>query len=155
MMRILLLTGMMLALTSCAAIQQSRLNPGNWFEREDTSEPVENLPLPVNDPRPLVAQVTSLRIDPTPEGAIIWAVGLPATQGYWQADLVRVDTSPGVLSYAFRAAPPVAVQPQGTSRLARDTYRHHDLGPRPARHKGDYGSGRAEPAQRPALGLFA
>ncbi|TFL18223.1 hypothetical protein [Jannaschia formosa] len=64
---------------------------------------------------PLVDQIVSLEIAPTPGGAIVSAVGLPPTQGYWDADLVRVPTEePSVLLLEFRLLPPPEPRPVGT-----------------------------------------
>lgn len=103
---VILLVGA-LTVSGCARISESRLNPFNWFggSEEQRVETVEV----VRDPRPLVDQVTSLAIERTPTGAIIRAVGLPPTQGWYDAALVSDTDGPvdGVLSYRFRAFPPV------------------------------------------------
>ena len=101
------------ALSGCG---DSGLNPFGWIggqgERVETLDDVEILT--VEDPRPLVPQITSLRIDRTPGGAIIRATGLPAQQGWHNAALVARDEgvpSNGIITYDFRATPPV-----GTTR---------------------------------------
>ena len=103
----------MLALT-LATGACGRLNPGNWFAAS-TPAPVSapNDALPA-DPRPLIAQVTSLGIEETPDGAIVRATGLPPTQGYWQAALVPRPVQDGVLVFDFRAVPPITAQPVST-----------------------------------------
>lgn len=97
-------------LTGCAAVSESGLNPLNWFgdaeSTETTAAPVEeNL-----DPRPLVDQITSLTIEPTPAGAIIRATGLPPTQGWHSAELLATGDGPvgGVLQYRLHAIAPDA-----------------------------------------------
>ena len=97
-------------LSGCAAARDSRLNPFNWFGRgqqEDTlATEVEGLQT-IPDGRELVAEVISLEIDRTPGGAIIRAVGLPPTQGFYDGELVAEDADGaqgGVLSYQFRIA---------------------------------------------------
>ncbi|GFE64119.1 hypothetical protein [Litoreibacter roseus] len=108
---------LVLVLTACGGVRESGLNPFNWFGR-DRSEPVaaSDVQAPQNR-RPLVSSIVGLQVDPTPEGAIIRAIGLPPTQGYWDAGLVRVPSSdPSVLAFDFRALPPVNAQPQGTER---------------------------------------
>lgn len=96
-----------LMLGGCARVSESRFNPFNWFGRdseEDTVAPIEER----GDPRPLVAEVTSLDIERTPTGAIIRATGLPPDQGWYAGALVPETDGPvdGVLAYRFRAVPP-------------------------------------------------
>lgn len=94
-----------LLVTGCA----SKINPFNWFKRS-TNETVEQVaPGFVLDTRGLVDQVISLQIGKTNGGAIIYAVGLPPSQGYWDAELVAEnDEKPinGVLTYKFRIDQP-------------------------------------------------
>ena len=59
----------------------------------------------------------SLDIDRTPGGAIVRAVSLPPTQGFWEAQLVPVATdSPTDIVYEFRLLPPPEPTAQGTQR---------------------------------------
>ncbi len=93
-------------LAGCA----SKFNPLNWFggSREETLKDAE-IPTEIADLRGLVAQVTHLEIKKTGGGAIIYAVGLPPTQGYWDAELIgEFDEQPvnGVLTYTFRIQKP-------------------------------------------------
>ncbi|SDJ41825.1 hypothetical protein [Aliiruegeria lutimaris] len=102
-----------LVLTGC----QSRYNPTNWGwfsgSQSGTLEPRKGYPSDV-DPRNLVSQVTSMQIDQVPGGAIVTAVGLPPTQGYWNADLIStyktetgaVAPKDGVIQLEFVIAPP-------------------------------------------------
>ncbi len=97
-------------LAGCA----SKFNPLNWFggSREEALKEAE-IPTKIADLRTLVAQVTYLQIEKTGGGAIIHAVGLPATQGYWDAELVaEFDEQPvnGVLTYTFRIQQPFSAQ---------------------------------------------
>lgn len=98
----------------CAAIGQSKLNPFNWFGKARPA-PVTTLYTTPGDARALVAQVTTLKIEPYPGGAIVRAVGLPPSQGYWEAELVAqpVDEN-GRLVYEFRIFPPVTATAVGT-----------------------------------------
>ena len=96
------------ALSGCG---DSGLNPFGWFggqgERVETLEEVEIIT--VEDSRPLIPRVTSVRIDRTPGGAIVRATGLPDQQGWHNASLVVRDGSAsqnGVLTLDFRAVPP-------------------------------------------------
>jgi len=94
-----------LLVTGCA----SKFNPFNWFKRS-TNETVRQVaPGQVIENRGLVDQVTSLQIEKTNGGAIIHAVGLPPSQGYWDAELVAENGEKpvkGVLTYRFRIDKP-------------------------------------------------
>ncbi|WP_281825489.1 hypothetical protein [Jannaschia rubra] len=104
--------GAVLAVVALAGCGQSRLNPLTWFgpsseERIDTARATAGFPV--------VEQVVSLEASPTPSGLIVSTVGLPTTQGFWEAELVRVPSpDPSVLVMDFRILPPVAPQPAGT-----------------------------------------
>ena len=80
--------------------------------------PEELLPAEViqQDPRPLVDQVTSARLERAPGGYILRATGLPPRQGYWSADLVRRGRDGSALVYEFRAAPPFQSTPVSSER---------------------------------------
>ena len=92
------------------------MNPFNWFggDREERlSIDPEELP---QDRRPLVREITSVKIEAVPEGAILRAIGLPPTQGFWQAELVeRPQEDPTLLVYEFLSLPPLRPNPVGTS----------------------------------------
>ncbi|WGH78769.1 hypothetical protein [Jannaschia ovalis] len=101
----------LLALVGCG-LGQTRLNPLNWFGR-DSSERIEAAAAVPT--RPVVDQVVSLSAAPMPGGAIISTVGLPPTQGFWEAQLVRLPTeAPGTLLLEFRILPPIEPKPAGT-----------------------------------------
>ena len=98
------------ALAGCGTL--SRLNPLNLFggEREERVAAVR-----AADARPVVDQVVSLDYAATRSGGIVSAVGLPPTQGFWEADLVRVPTDdPSVLLLDFRILPPPVANRAGT-----------------------------------------
>ena len=102
----------LLGLSGCARVAESRLNPFNWFGGAET-ETATAAPAEIDtDPRPRVAQVTSLTIEPTPTGAIVRATGLPPTQGWFAAALVPETDEPvnGEMVYVFRALPPEEAQ---------------------------------------------
>jgi len=64
---------------------------------------------------PLVDQIVSMSVSSTPSGAIVSAIGLPPTQGFWDADLVRVPSEQAsVLLLEFRLLPPPGPRPAGT-----------------------------------------
>jgi hypothetical protein len=127
LMAVLALT---LTLSACGAIRESRFNPFNWFGRSEASrvQEAQRFERPA-DPRALVDQVTAMTVEQVPGGAIVRATGLPPTQGFWDAELVKVDQvietrgSDGtvtrvidrsVLVYDFRIAPPPYAARQGT-----------------------------------------
>ena len=110
--RIVILSVVAISLAGCA----TRLNPFNWFggdreERVSVEEVVEVL-----DNRQLAGEVLSLQADALPGGAIINAIGLPPTQGYWEADLVETSREGGNLTMEFRIFPPSTPTPAGTLR---------------------------------------
>ena len=44
-------------------------------------------------------------------------IGVPPTQGFWDAELVQADVDdPSLLAYEFRLIPPLDPSPQGTQR---------------------------------------
>ncbi len=102
------------ALGSCARLAQSRFNPLNWFGQARQAGTADLYVLP-QDPRALVAQVTVLKVEPYPGGAIVRATGVPPTQGYWDAELVAqpLDEN-GRLVYEFRIFPPPVPAASGT-----------------------------------------
>jgi hypothetical protein len=64
---------------------------------------------------PVVDEVLSLTASPTPGGVIVSSVGLPPTQGWWRAELVRVPSRDrSVYAMEFRLLPPVTPRPTGT-----------------------------------------
>jgi hypothetical protein len=84
----------------------------SWFGATETAPEARAAALVT---QPLVDQVVSLDVAPTPSGAIVSAVGLPPTQGFWSAELVRVPTEqPATLALEFRILPPSATWPAGT-----------------------------------------
>jgi hypothetical protein len=105
--RQILVLSLCVLLAGCGGFRDSRLNPFNWFGR---SEPRETIVLPEKaaDPRPLVAEVLSMSVEPMPGGAIVRATGRTPTQGWWKAELVPQPlTEGGALVYEFRLLPPI------------------------------------------------
>ncbi|PWK62221.1 hypothetical protein [Roseicyclus mahoneyensis] len=112
MLRVTLALALILSLAACG----SRLNPFNWFggdreERIVAREVVETTP---GDQRQLVAEVVDLAVDPTPQGAIVRAMGRPPVQGFWEAELVEVERTEGAIVYEFRVFPPLSQTREGT-----------------------------------------
>lgn len=108
--------GMVMFVSACGTIRDSRLNPFNWFGGPTETVVVAEDADPL-DPRPLVAQITDLKIEPIPDGALVRATGLPPTQGWWDAELVEGEISAeGVLTYEFRLRAPLQPTAVGTPR---------------------------------------
>jgi|SRR6056297_115699 len=115
-----------MALSACSGVRESRLNPFNWFggsqAEERTLAPRGGYGAEEADPRPLVDRVIALQVDRTPGGAIVSAIGLPPTQGWWAAELVPVNADiegrpvadGGVLGFEFRIVPPPGPRRSGT-----------------------------------------
>lgn len=112
MLRVILALALMTSVAACG----SRLNPFNWFggDREERIRITETVDAGTVDPRPLVAEVVALSVDPTPQGAIVRAMGRPPVQGFWEADLVEVERGDGAIVYEFRVVPPLTPTREGT-----------------------------------------
>ncbi len=103
------------ALGGCGKLRESRFNPLNWFGQARPAE-VTILYVRPEDPRALVGQVTTLKVEPYPGGAIVRATGLPPSQGYWQAELVAQPLDDqGRLVFEFRVFPPPVPAAAGTA----------------------------------------
>ncbi|MDJ0827748.1 MAG: hypothetical protein QNJ16_19855 [Rhodobacter sp.] len=112
-----LIVALMLVTTvaACSRVAESRFNPFNWFGRSEQATVVATNPNA--DPRPLIAQITSLQVEQVPSGAIIRATGLPNRQGFFDGDLVPLNAEApqdGVLSYQFRISAPFVRTRVGT-----------------------------------------
>lgn len=109
--------GVVMVLSACATVRDSRLNPFNWFGNETEESVTVSGERVIVDGRRLVDQVVSLKVDAFPGGAIVRTVGLPATQGFWDVDLIEVASeTPTEVIYEFRVSPPVSPRNQGTQR---------------------------------------
>jgi len=98
----------------CGSIRDSRVNPMNWFGK-DRSAKVEPVTNEAADLRPQIDQVVSLRAEQVAGGAIVHAVGLPQTQGFYEAELVEIPTDEaGILDLGFRILPPQTPTRQGS-----------------------------------------
>ncbi|MFV0514509.1 MAG: hypothetical protein ACK5MY_12915 [Jhaorihella sp.] len=139
---VLLVTG--LILSGCGGWSNSRVNPRNWF---GSSQPVPveaatetnplmpargglglfSRPAPVDSSLP-IAKVTELRIEPTPSGAIVYAVGVASRQGPYATELRPVTTeeeaADGVMAFSFRVVYPREATVVGSelSRTVHDAY---------------------------------
>ncbi|NBB98819.1 MAG: hypothetical protein GVY34_11780 [Alphaproteobacteria bacterium] len=101
---------LVLALGACGSGGWSRLNPMTWFsnDAEETIAPSGGWQT-ATDRRALVPVVRELEVLRTPEGAVIRASGVTATQGWWDVELRPVnDERPmdGALVYEFVLAAP-------------------------------------------------
>ncbi len=113
--RLILTLVVVATIAGCARVSESRFNPVNWFGRSERAEVVTAAPNA--DPRRLIGQVLTLRVEQVPSGAIIRATGLPNRQGYFDGDLVPVGREVpqnGVLSYEFRISSPTTQTRVGT-----------------------------------------
>ncbi|WP_339106999.1 hypothetical protein [Thioclava sp. GXIMD4216] len=106
-----------LALSACGSIRESRMNPWNWFgsSTEKTSTPSlapkGGYAAALADNRSVIAQITSLEIRKTSAGAIVEVTGLPPTQGWWDVALIAEnDGRPvnGEIHYTMVGYPPSA-----------------------------------------------
>lgn len=109
-----------LVLSACGGFSASSFNPFNWFDREP-EETTSLVPAQarVIDNRALVAQVTEVALERRPGGAILRAVGVPPTQGWWDVELrPENDGNPvdGVLVFNFVVAEPREATAQGSAQ---------------------------------------
>jgi len=114
---------LVMLLSACGAMRESRLNPLNWFRR---SAPVQTtalvLPGDQVDVRPLVDQVVAMSVEPMLGGAIVRATGLPRAQGFWDGELVaRPLGEDGALIFDFRLVPPPVATDISTQRSRQVT----------------------------------
>lgn len=111
--------GLVLSLAGCSGGGSggsgiSSLNPFNWFgggarraEQRSSLQPSGGFVNPA-DPRPLVDQVTRVTAERTTGGLIVTATALPSSQGWYEAELVRVPTEDASEAvYEFHAWPPL------------------------------------------------
>lgn len=104
-----------MALGACSTISGSRLNPFNWFGGSEETVAAAPVGKPA-DKRLLVAQVSDMKIEKMPGGVIVRAIGMPPTQGYWEAELVARPVEDGQIIYDFRVFPPLTLQSTSTSQ---------------------------------------
>ncbi|MDP5216402.1 hypothetical protein Q5Y75_04150 [Ruegeria sp. 2205SS24-7] len=134
-----------LTLSACSAWRESRVNPSNWFGGPEPvsvnvdSEGAVNPLLPSEDdrlglfdrPEPVdtsvpITKLTTMRVEKTNSGAIIYVTGVAQRQGAFDAFMRRnrseENTKNGVLSYTFRVTYPEGATLQGdeASRTIHD-----------------------------------
>lgn len=110
---------LMMLVSACG----TRLNPFNWFRASEPAAAAAPVVLKAEDPRLLAEQITTLKVEPMPGGAIVRATALPPTQGWWSADLVAVEdaSADGQLVYDFRLFPPLEQMAASTPRSRQIT----------------------------------
>lgn len=101
-----------LAVSGCARISDSRLNPLNWFGQSTSGQVTnagelrplvpENRATKIVDGRGLVQSVSSLFVERTPSGAIVRATGIVTGANPFNAQLVPVSLENGVYTFEFR-----------------------------------------------------
>ncbi len=128
----LILTGTLI-LAGCGGWRDSRINPGNWFGKSRSAPVAEASAEAVNPLLPdegrksifaradkedlsvPVAQISELRVEPTPNGAIIYASGIASRQGAHEVELRPVpEAADGTLEYTLHVLYPVAATPAGS-----------------------------------------
>jgi len=122
----LLGTAILMTLTGCARVAESRFNPLNWFGSSQAApapQDTELRPLVPQtrttievDNRPLITTVSTMTIDRTTTGAIVRATGVAPTQGFFNAELVSRGIENGVLTLDFRAQAPADFGADGSVR---------------------------------------
>lgn len=115
-----------LAISGCARLADSNLNPSNWFasgggglgQNTATGELQALVPegarTLVLDARRPVSELTGVALDRTPDGAILRATGRTPTQGWFNAELVLVSVEGRIATYEFRAEAPRTGTQTGT-----------------------------------------
>jgi hypothetical protein len=129
-----------LSLAGCATVRDSRINPFNWFGSEtvitrapdgaETGPAPETNPLiperssaasifrdesPARYTGTLVSEVTELRVERAPGGAVIRASGVAASLGAFDVRLIPVETaSPETLRFELRARQADSTRGRGT-----------------------------------------
>lgn len=133
-----LLVAASLVLASCGVIRDSRLNPFNWFGRS-SEVPVQQSGEEVNpliperslllggsrnnadiDLTTPIAEITALRVERVPGGAIIRVEGRDTRQGAFNVEIVPANEeelpTDGVLLYTLERQLPIAAQPVGPAQ---------------------------------------
>ena len=123
-------------LGGCASVGASKFNPLNWFGPSQEVAQTQSGPkvtvLPTlaprsgyadfQDTRPLVPALTEVSIVKSASGGIVTAVGSVPSLGYFDAELVRVDTgNPSELVLDFRIRAPQTGTAIGTAAQRKIT----------------------------------
>lgn len=130
---VLILAGTLI-LSGCGGWRDSRINPGNWFGKsrsapiaETTATEVVNPLIPQERRKSIfaraekedlsvpVATISDLRVEPTPNGAIIYATAIASRQGAYEVELRQEpDAAEDTLEYTLRVVYPEASTPSGS-----------------------------------------
>lgn len=101
----------------CATIRDSRVNPFNWFGRSEAVALPQGAAVARADGRVLVSQLSALHVERNAGGAILRAVGVPPTQGWYQAALVPApDSTAEDMIFEFVLKSPAAGSRAGAPR---------------------------------------
>jgi len=129
--KLAIVVGLAAALSGCARVSESRLNPLNWFNPAPatTNEAaIQRKPLvptqtevTVVDARVLIESLVSASLETSGSGAILRATGVAASQGYFNAELVLVGASNGVLTYDFSVERPAGYEAVGSANSRQIT----------------------------------
>lgn len=117
-----------LTVSACATVRESRFNPFNWFGRSQETRMVAADDGRLADGRQLVAEVVELKVEPMPGGAIVRATGRNDTQGWWNGELVEqvsddADSDPSIVTFQF-----VVAQPWDQTRVSTPRSRELTVG---------------------------
>jgi len=123
-----------LIVAGCGGWRDSRVNPGNWFGKSSSAPvtvadtEVTNPLLPDQGRKSIfaradeedlsvpVATISDLRIEPTPNGAIIHATGIASRQGAHEVELRLVpEAAENTLEYTLHVLYPVDPTPSGSA----------------------------------------
>lgn len=124
-------------LGGCARLGASKLNPVNWFGSSEevpmmteTGQRITVLPTlapkrgyaDFQDTRTLVTTLSDVSIVKSASGGIVTAVGLVPSLGYYDAELVRIETNnPNELVLDFRVRAPKMAMAIGSDAQRRIT----------------------------------
>jgi hypothetical protein len=89
----------------------------NWFSKSEQTLVPSGGWGGQTDRRALVPVVTDVEMIRTPEGAVLRATAMMATQGWWDVELRPVNEErpvEGALIYEFVAAGPISAAPSGS-----------------------------------------
>lgn len=123
-----------LILAGCGGWRDSRVNPGNWFGKSNSvavatdSDATDVNPLlperqgksilareEPEDLSVLVAEISALKVEPTPTGAIIYATGVAERQGAHEVQLrPALDSPAGTLEFTFNVVYPEGATAKGS-----------------------------------------
>lgn len=116
--RLITVIAMVLVVAGCGRVAESRFNPFNWFGSSQ-EEQTSLIPSDANYRAPVdssvqIAELTGMRVDRMPGGAIVTAEGVAPTQGFWDPSLVEAEAEEGgAIVLDFRVERPFRRHPAG------------------------------------------